>query len=90
MKAKAFDKAFDDGEDITEHLDLAASSRPQQKQKRVNVDFPTWMIESLDREAQRVGVTRQSIIKVWLAERLEQQAQSRIEEESAPYGTLKE
>nr|WP_081302796.1 CopG family transcriptional regulator [Aliivibrio fischeri] len=52
-------------------LDLSKAKRPMQSQKRVNVDFPTWMIESLDREANRVGVTRQSIIKVWLAERLE-------------------
>lgn len=74
MKAKEFDKSFEDGEDILQHLDLSKSTRPLQKQKRINVDFPTWMIESLDREASRVGVTRQSIIKVWLAERLEQQS----------------
>ncbi|OCH46692.1 type II toxin-antitoxin system BrnA family antitoxin, partial [Aliivibrio fischeri] len=61
----------DDGDDILRDLDLSKAKRPMQSQKRVNVDFPTWMIESLDREANRVGVTRQSIIKVWLAERLE-------------------
>ena len=72
MKAKSFDKKFDDGEDITEYLDLSTARHPNKDQKRVNVDFPTWMVESLDREAARVGVTRQSIIKVWLAERLEQ------------------
>ena len=73
MKAKAFDKKFDDDElDIVDDLDMATVSRPNQKQRRVNVDFPTWMIESLDREANRLGVTRQSIIKVWLAERLEE------------------
>ncbi len=71
MKANKFDKKFDDGDDILGNLDLSKAKRPQQNQKRVNVDFPTWMIESLDREANRVGVTRQSIIKVWLAERLE-------------------
>ncbi len=73
MKAKMFDKKFDDDElDLIEDLDLSTLSRPNQKQRRVNVDFPAWMIESLDREANRLGVTRQSIIKVWLAERLEE------------------
>ena len=70
MKARTFDKKFDDSEDVTGDLDLAAASRPGQAQRRVNVDFPVWMIESLDREASRVGVTRQSIIKMWLAERI--------------------
>jgi len=70
MKAKEFDAAFDRGEDITPFLDRSQSRRPNQTQKRVNVDFPVWMLASLDREANRLGVTRQSIIKVWLAERL--------------------
>jgi len=74
MKAKKFDNNFDAGKDITGSLDLANAKRPKQEQKRVNVDFPKWMIELLDREAGRLGVTRQSIIKVWLAERLEQSA----------------
>ena len=75
MKAKAFDKKFDDGEvNIIDDLDLSTAKRPNQAQKRVNVDFPAWMIDSLDKEASRVGVTRQSIIKVWLAERLEEVA----------------
>ena len=73
MKAKDFDKQFDDDAiDIIDSLDLSTAKRPNQTQKRVNVDFPSWMIESLDKEASRIGVTRQSIIKVWLAERLEQ------------------
>jgi hypothetical protein len=71
MKAHEFDEAFDRGEDITGELDLSKATRPLQKQRRVNVDFPAWMVESLDREAQRLGVTRQAIIKVWMAERLE-------------------
>lgn len=74
MKAKKFDSDFDNGKDITNALDLSKFKRPNQEQKRVNVDFPTWMIDSLDREATRLGVTRQSIIKVWLAERLETSA----------------
>ena len=71
MKAKEFDKKFDAGEDVTQHLDLSKARRPVQEQKRVNVDFPIWMIHSLDKEAKRLGVPRQSIIKVWVAERLE-------------------
>lgn len=73
MKTKAsdFDKQFDDGEDITASLDLKRARRPEYEQKRVNVDFPIWMIHSLDREAKRLGVPRQSIIKLWIAEKLE-------------------
>lgn len=71
MKAKKFEQQFDEGIDITASLDLSKAKRVQQEQKRVNVDFPTWMIDSLDREASKLGVTRQSVIKVWLAERLE-------------------
>jgi len=72
MKAADFDKKFDDGvEDIIDDLDLESATRPNREQKRVNVDFPVWMVESLDREARRLGVTRQSIIKVWIAERLQ-------------------
>lgn len=71
MKASEFDKKFDEGEDVFSNLDLSKAKRTTQETKRVNVDFPIWMLDSLDREASRVGVTRQSIIKVWLAERLE-------------------
>lgn len=74
MKAKELDKIFDDGKSILEHLDLSKTRRPNQEQKRVNVDFPLWMIQSLDREAKRLGVPRQSIIKIWLAERLHKSA----------------
>ena len=74
MKAKDFDKKFDDNmDDVVGDLDAPKAKRPHQEQKRINVDFPVWMIDSLDKEASRLGVTRQSIIKVWLAERLEQQ-----------------
>ena len=71
MKVKKFDQEFDDGVDLTASSDLSKANRVLQDQKRVNVDFPTWMIDSLDREASKLGVTRQSVIKVWLAERLE-------------------
>ncbi|MDJ0763033.1 MAG: CopG family antitoxin [Myxococcota bacterium] len=71
MKAKELDKKFDTDEDITKYLDMLKARRPAQEQKRVNVDFPIWMINSLDKEAKRLGIPRQSIIKVWIAERLE-------------------
>ena len=72
MKAEEFDRRFETSEDITKYLDITGARRPGQKIRRVNVDFPLWMIQSLDREARRLGVPRQSIIKVWVAERLEQ------------------
>jgi hypothetical protein len=72
MKANEFDRRFDNDEDIIEALDVSEARRPNQETKRVNVDFPVWMIASLDKEARRLGVTRQSIIKVWLADRLEE------------------
>ena len=71
MKAKEFDRKFDEGKDISKYLDVSKARRPEQEQKRVNVDFPLWMIQLLDKEAKRLGVPRQSIIKVWVAERLE-------------------
>ena len=77
MKAKKFDSDFDNDKDVTGALDLSKARRPLREQKRVNVDFPTWMIESQDKEASRLGVTRQSIIKVWLAERPEQSASNK-------------
>lgn len=79
MKSKYFDKKFDDNKvDIIDDLDLSTLKRPNQTQKRVNVDFPVWVIDSLDKEASRVGVTRQSIIKLWLVERLEEQAAKKL------------
>ena len=71
MKAKELEKKFNNNEDITKYLDVSKARRPEQEQKRVNVDFPIWMIHSLDKESKRLGVPRQSIIKVWIAERLE-------------------
>lgn len=70
MKAKELDKLFDAGGDITKHLDLSRARRVNESPQRVNVDFPVWMIHSLDKEASRLGVTRQSIIKIWISERL--------------------
>ncbi|MBI4207468.1 MAG: CopG family transcriptional regulator [Betaproteobacteria bacterium] len=71
VKASEFDREFDEGKDISRYLDVLKAHRPGLEQRRVNVDFPVWMIESLDREAARLGVPRQSLVKVWIAERLE-------------------
>jgi hypothetical protein len=71
VKARDFDKKFDEDADISKHLDVKKARRPEQEQKRVNVDFPLWMVQLLDKEAKRLGVPRQSIIKVWVAEQLE-------------------
>jgi hypothetical protein len=70
VTAESLDRAFDAGRDVTAALDLSRARRPGRQQRRVNVDFPAWMVESLDAEAGRLGVTRQSVIKVWIAERL--------------------
>ncbi len=75
MKAYEIDSKFDNNEDdIIDDLDLSTLKKTNQSHKRVNIDFPSWVIDSLDREASRIGVTRQSIIKIWLVERLEKQA----------------
>lgn len=75
MKAKDFDKKFEAGEDITAHLDLSRARRPEQDSKRVNIDFPLWVVQKVDKEARRLGVSRQALLKVWVAERLEAGAQ---------------
>jgi hypothetical protein len=75
MDAAEFDKKFDDGvEDVMDDLDLSSATRPGWVPKRVNVDFPLWMVQALDLEAARLGVTRQSIIKIWIADRLQRKA----------------
>lgn len=65
-----FDRRFDEGEDVSEHIDWSQAGRPNLESKRVNVDFPAWVVSALDREAKRLGVTRQSLIKLWIAEKL--------------------
>jgi hypothetical protein len=80
MKAKNFDQKFDGNKsDIVDDLDLSTVTRQNQSQKRVYVDLPSWVIDSLDREASRVGVTRQSLIKLWLVERLEEKAANKAD-----------
>ena len=73
MNAKSLDRRFDQGKDVKQYLDLSRARRPGHEQRRVNVDFPNWMINSLDRQAKRLGVTRQSIIKMWIGERLKEE-----------------
>ena len=75
MKAREFDAAFDDNEvDIVDQVDFTRARRPGRDVQRVNVDFPTWMVASLDAEATRLGITRQAVIKTWIAERLDHSA----------------
>ena len=74
MKADELDKKFEKGEDIIQELDLSTARRINQEPRRVNVDFPSWMIDSLDKEARRLGITRQAVIKVWVAEKLKNKA----------------
>ena len=76
MKAKELDEIFDKGEDITPYLDLSTAERPGYTQKRISVDFPQWMLHSLDHHASKMGVTRQAVIKMWLAERLQKEVRS--------------
>lgn len=71
MKATEFDQRFDDGEDMSAHVDWSSARRPNLEQKRVNVDFPAWMVSGLDRQAKRLGITRQALIKMWIADRLQ-------------------
>ena len=71
MKANEFDKAFDAGEDVSDAVDWSKARRPNDQPRRVNVDFPAWVVEALDRQARHLGVTRQSLIKLWIAERLQ-------------------
>lgn len=75
ISASELDERFDNGEDVMEFLDLSKAERPNQKHKRINVDFPLWMVEELDKASDRVGVTRQSLIKMWLADKLSLQGQ---------------
>ena len=72
ITAEELDRKFDDGEDISEYLDFSTATRPNQEPKRVNVDFPQWVVNGLDRESARLGVARQSLIKMWIAEKLDQ------------------
>ena len=74
MKARDFDAKFDAGGDVSGDVDWTRARRPNLELKRVNVDFPTWVVEALDRDARRLGVTRQALVKLWIAERLERAA----------------
>ena len=72
IKASKFDEKFDNGEDIIEHLDLKNITKPGNKPKRVNVDFPAWMVQELDKVSRKLGVTRQSVIKIFISEKLKE------------------
>lgn len=70
MKAKDFDEKFEAGEDLTNDLDFSKARRVNREQRRVNIDFPVWIVEELDKEADRLGISRQALVKVWIAEKL--------------------
>jgi hypothetical protein len=74
MKAREFDRKFDAGGDVSGEVDWSKMRRPGRETRRVNVDFPGWVVEALDREARRLGVTRQALVKLWIAERLDRAA----------------
>jgi hypothetical protein len=74
MKAQEFDEKFESGEDLTNDLDFSKARRVNQESKRVNIDFPTWVVEGLDKQAKRLGITRQALVKVWIAEKLKNAA----------------
>lgn len=74
MKAQEFDEKFESGEDLTNNLDFSKARRVNQESKRVNIDFPTWVVEGLDKQAKRLGITRQALVKVWIAEKLKNAA----------------
>lgn len=74
MKASELDRRFDDGDDIGDVIDWRSAQRINQEPRRVNVDFPAWMVAAMDRESDRLGISRQALIKVWIAERLERRA----------------
>ena len=74
MKAKEFDEKFETGKDLTDDLDFSKARRINQTPRRINIDFPAWVVDELDREANRLGITRQSLVKVWIAEKLKKAA----------------
>lgn len=72
MKAQEFDKKFEAGEDLTSELDFSKARRVNQESRRVNIDFPSWVVDGLDKQAKRLGITRQALVKVWIAEKLKE------------------
>ncbi|QQG65904.1 type II toxin-antitoxin system BrnA family antitoxin [Desulfobulbus oligotrophicus] len=72
MKAQGFDTKFEAGEDLTDDLDFSKARRVNQQNRRVNIDFPAWVVEGLDKQAKRLGITRQALVKVWIAEKLKE------------------
>lgn len=72
MKAQEFDEKFEAGEDLTSELDFSKARRVNQGSRRVNIDFPSWVVDGLDKQAKRLGITRQALVKVWIAEKLEE------------------
>lgn len=72
-KAPDFDRAFDKGDSVTKFLDKSKRRRVNTELMRVNIDFPVWVVTSLDKEANRLGITRQSLVKMWIAEKFDRE-----------------
>lgn len=70
ITVEEFDRRFDNGEDVSDFLDLANATRPGLAPQQVAIDFPAWMVHSVDKEAAKIGIDRQSLIKVWIADKL--------------------
>lgn len=77
ITAEEFDQRFDRGDDISAFIDKTTITRPGIEARRVNVDFPEWIIQRLDVESKMIGVSRQSLIKLWVSERLQQERKAR-------------
>jgi hypothetical protein len=82
ITAQEFEQQFDEGEDITPFIDMSSIRRPGMEPRRVNVDFPEWMIEKLDWQSRLIGVSRQALVKLWISERIQKEQQ--IQKSLAP------
>ena len=74
VKAKDFDAAFERGDDVSAWLDKSKARRINTELKRVNIDFPVWVIQCLDKAARRLGISRQALVKMWIAEKFDREA----------------
>jgi hypothetical protein len=72
-KAKDFDNKFESGEDLTNQLNFSKARRVNQESKRVNIEFPLWVVGQLDKQSKRLGIIRQALVKVWIAEKLKEE-----------------
>jgi hypothetical protein len=72
ISAVEFDEKFEKKENLVPYLQTDKITKPGLKSRRVSVDFPEWMVQELDRAAQKLGITRQSLIKVFISDKLKE------------------